>query len=159
MKPYPCPWCINRMNDRTLGAMGTLRVLVSGWRYWPRKEAGRIHTSLERIRETTDQDIVMVVIDGMCPRGGADDYAHEWARSQHPSRLVMYERHPAIYTGGKLHGPERNTHMVELGLDILLSFPESWTRRTGGTWDCTRKAMATNCIWHVEAYAHEPLKT
>lgn len=138
---YPCPHCINGLNYRSLGMPGLFRVLVSGWRYWPRNKAYIIHDKLDVVRMALKPEIVMVVVDGLCPRGGVDDYAHDWAVNGDQSlRSVIPEQHPGIYMAGRFWGPERNQHMVDLGVDYFLGFPESGSKQSGGTWDCIRRA-------------------
>lgn len=141
---YQCPACTAGLNNFTLGAMNFMRVLVTGWRYWPLAEAHRVHQKLEYIQRINPDDI-LVIVEGACHRGGVDQYAYEWAVGQNSPR-VLSERHPATFSSdGRVQGPQRNSHMVSLGVDILLSFPESGTQQTGGTWDCTRKAKQTGC--------------
>jgi hypothetical protein len=91
----------------------------------------------------------MVVVDGACPYGGVDVYAHEWANGGVLMPSVISERHEAPYVNGKIQGPARNSEMVRLGADICLSFPgESFQQQRGGTYDCTMKAMRAGIpVW------------
>lgn len=148
---YPCPWCVNGLNNRTVGVPGFVRVLVTGWRFWPRKDLSIVHDVLFQVRAYYPPETVIVVVEGMCPRGGVDEYAYQWAEGLGFSN-VLPERHPGIYTAGRFWGPERNSHMVSLGVDVALSFPESGTKQTGGTWDCTRKIQATGLVPVVTPY-------
>lgn len=152
MSTYQCPHCTQGLNNKTLGAMGYLRVLVSGWRFWPREEISRVHNTLYMIRGKYP-DVTMVVVEGACHRGGADEYAYEWAVANEQNN-VLSERHPATFApNGQLLGPDRNTHMVNLGFDVLLSFPQfEDKRRSGGTWDCTRKALQVPCEFYIQGH-------
>jgi hypothetical protein len=51
---------------------------------------------------------------------------------------IQIESHPARAFGAWPEcGPRRNSHMVSLGADICLAFPQPGSK---GTWDCARKA-------------------
>lgn len=149
---YQCPNCTQGLNNKTLGAMGSIRTLVTGWRWWPREEIHCVHNELHMIRGKYP-NVTMVVVEGACHRGGVDEYAYEWAIANQENN-VLSERHPATFAyNGQLLGPDRNTHMVNLGLNVLLSFPESQDKkRSGGTWDCTRKALQDPCEFYIRAY-------
>lgn len=122
--------------------MGMFRILISGWRFWPKDDAHVITGRLDSF-SMVYADQPLVIVEGACPKGGVDLYAYEWAVS-HPEygSRIFSERHPGIFSGDKFLGPARNSHMVDLGADYLLSFPESRSKQIGGTWDCTRKAIS-----------------
>lgn len=116
------------------------RILVTGWRFWPRDAAYVVHDALARA--VLDDPLVgqrhVIVVDGWCPRGGVDRWANEWARENEP--LIQWERHRAKWSAtGKLLGPQCNTLMVNLGADVCLAFPAASSR---GTVDCMDKAKA-----------------
>lgn len=148
---YNCPHCTQGVNNGTLGDMNLIRILVSGWRFWPEDEAHRVYARLNWAQSIYAPSKI-VVVEGACHKGGVDQYAYEWAMMQDPD-LVATERHPAIYAGERLLGPERNSHMVNLGFHLLLSFPQTWTRKTGGTWDCTRKAQMVSANCYIDPYS------
>lgn len=152
MNKYNCPHCEQGLNNRTLGDMTLVRILVTGWRFWPRERAHEVGDRIERMWHDLFPLARIVVVDGACEYGGADLYAHEWAVAQN-SDQVLSERHPAIRIGGRLLGPQRNSHMVDLGFHAALSFPESRSRKTGGTWDCTRKIQAVSSMFHIHPYS------
>lgn len=116
------------------------RILVTAWRYWPRDAAYVIHDALTEavFADPYVGNHRVIVVDGKCPHGGGDKYAHEWAVEHEP--FTISERHPAkTGPGGRLLGPERNSLMVSLGADVCLSFPGPGSR---GTVDCANKARA-----------------
>jgi hypothetical protein len=116
------------------------RILVTGWRFWPRDAAYVIHDALAEA-VLVDPHVgkrLVVVVDGWCPRGGVDKWANQWAREHEP--LVQWERHRAkVGPGGRFMGPERNSLMVNLGADVCLAFPAG---SSTGTVDCMKKARA-----------------
>jgi len=115
------------------------RILVTGWRDWPRESAWVIENALRRraFGAGIPANRRIVVVDGLCPYGGADQWAHEWA-VRHQDLNIGWERHPAARgPQGQLLGPARNTKMVKLGADVCLAFPGPGSR---GTIDCMTKA-------------------
>jgi hypothetical protein len=114
------------------------RILVTGWRHWPREAAWYVHRELHTTVAPLLGGVPIIVVDGWCPYGGVDLYAHEWAVSRYGEQAS--ERHEAQWgPRGRLLGPERNTKMVNLGADICLAFPGPNSR---GTVDCVNKAKA-----------------
>jgi hypothetical protein len=115
------------------------RILVTGWRAWPREAAYVIHQTLfDAVRADPLFGRQVVVVDGACPHGGIDEYAHEWAAA-HPGHCTS-ERHPANWRQlGKAAGMIRNQFMVDLGADICLGFPGPSSR---GTIHCMDRARA-----------------
>jgi hypothetical protein len=115
------------------------RILVTGWRAWPREAAFVVHQTLfDAVRADPEFGRHVVVVDGECPYGGVDLYAHEWA-SAHPSHCSS-ERHPAQWTQlGKAAGMARNQLMVDLGADVCLGFPGPGSK---GTVHCMARARA-----------------
>lgn len=110
------------------------RILVTGSRDW--HDAGTIDLNLIAVTGRLDAFRKVVVIDGMCPKGGADQLAYE-AAVRHGWGT---ERYPAEDFGSwPLCGPKRNAHLVTLDIDLCLAFP---TAKSVGTWDCVRKANA-----------------
>lgn len=79
--------------------------------------------------------ILVVVVEGRCPRGGVDLVAQHWAE-QTPG--AEDEGHPADWDiFGKAAGRRRNSVMVSRGAKLCVAFPVPTSR---GTWDCVRKA-------------------
>lgn len=110
------------------------RVLVTGSRDWT--DAETIRRNLIGVTGHLDALRRVVVIDGACPKGGADDIAHKEAKSLGWGT----ERYPAEDFGSwPFCGPLRNAHMVSLGADVCLAFPGP---NSSGTWDCVKKANA-----------------
>jgi hypothetical protein len=135
-----------------------LRILVTGWRHWPATRTYVIEEALDAARggvlpcARTPKDPTatlafvsrpdwynrpVIVRHGMCPYGGADLWADQWAvRYGH-----LADRHPAekFHPQMRIAGPLRNSWMVEHGPkpDVCLAFPGP---NSSGTWDCVRKA-------------------
>ena len=119
----------------------TFRLLVTGWRFWPREASWVIHRQLELARwALVGPRNRMIVVDGECPRGGVDLYAHEWALEFIGPEGT--ERHPAPWKEmGNAAGPQRNQFMVDLGADICFAFPGPVVPgKKGGTRDCIERA-------------------
>lgn len=127
------------------------RVLVTGWRFWPRQEAFRVHDALVwAVTVFLPFSRHLVVVDGACPYGGVDLYAHEWATGRPDTSS---RRYPAKVVNGKLLGPQRNAEMVAQGADVCLGFPElEQEQPRGGTWDCIRKARKAGIPTFVIPY-------
>lgn len=115
------------------------RILVTGWRAWPREAAYVVHQTLfDAVRADPEFGRQVVVVDGECPYGGVDEYAHEWACA-HVTHCAS-ERHPAQWKQlGKAAGMARNQLMVDLGADVCLGFPGPSSR---GTVHCMERARA-----------------
>ncbi len=120
------------------------RILVTGWRDWPRSAAYVVHHALTvASAEPLSSGRIVLVVEGQCPYGGADEYAFEWAEAHRP--LVIPERHPAPWKQlGKAAGFYRNTHMVNLGADVCLGFPgpPRADGKRSGTQHCMDEAKA-----------------
>lgn len=135
--------------------MGDFRVLVTGWRYWPKDAAWVIDDALFRVYNTLFKRsgaAQMVVVEGQCPYGGADEHAYDWVQRAvgHGRTDVRSERHPAEVTPeGRVRGAERNARMVQRGARVCLAFPgDSYLRQRGGTFDCAMKALAAQIpVW------------
>jgi hypothetical protein len=119
------------------------RILVTGWRDWPRTAASVVHNALDAIVEELAPEATRIIVtEGECPYGGVDQYAREWA-VRHEPRTVP-DPHPAKWrTLGKAAGMIRNAEMVALQPDVCLAFPGPGSR---GTIDCMRKAEAANIL-------------
>jgi len=119
------------------------RILVTGWRFWPRPAAYVVRSTLAMVAAPALlAGQAVVVIEGKCPRGGVDDYAFEWAMS-HVDSNVHSIRMPAQWDlFGKAAGSRRNQDMVDRGADICLGFPGPPIRKTSGTTDCMTRASA-----------------
>jgi hypothetical protein len=115
-----------------------IRVLVTGWRGWPSSHRSIIWNKLDSLWDKFGiprEKHKLIIVHGKCPYGGVDQWAQHWAIN----RRQRWEPHEAERIGGRLLGPERNAHMVNLGARICLAFPGPGSR---GTIDCARKARA-----------------
>lgn len=119
--------------------MNNYRILVTGWRAWPREASYVVHQTLfDAVRADPEFGRHVVVVDGECPYGGVDEYAYEWACA-HPAHCTS-ERVPAQWKQfGKAAGMMRNQVMVDRGADICLGFPGPSSR---GTIHCMERARA-----------------
>lgn len=114
----------------------TYRVLVTGTRRADHRHRSFIrHHLLEAIGHIPiGQTDRVVVIHGDAP--GVDLLVDDIVRND--LDLIRLEAYPATNFGSwPACGPRRNSHMVSLGADICLAFPD---RDSRGTWDCARKA-------------------
>lgn len=125
------------------------RLLVSGWRFWPRGAASRVWQILAQKRLLLPPDMLLVVVDGACPYDGVDAYAHEWATvNEAAGHNVRSEREPASWSKyRRAAGPIRNQSMVDKGADEMVAFPqfaapESYRGKRSGTHDCIQRAQA-----------------
>lgn len=134
----------------------TYRVLVSGWRDWPVTDAWAVHSALERVRKALPLGIVMVVVEGACPFGGADLFAYQWAvRAGQHGWNVVPERHPADFGRlGSVAGPKRNREMVDAGAHEALVFLGP---RSKGTIGCLNMIMDANIPARVLPYSRATL--
>ena len=114
--------------------MKPYRILVTGSRDWT--DADTIDLNLIGATGRLDCLRGVVVVDGQCTKGGADQLAHEAAKR----RGWGTERYPADWNQhGKAAGSIRNQEMIALGADLVLAFP---LPGSVGTWDCIRRASA-----------------
>lgn len=108
------------------------RILVTGSRRWDDafvvdRELGAL---LRRIVREDWTEIVLV--------HGAAKGLDTIAAGMAAHYKLRPEAHPAEAHGSWPYcGPMRNQHMVDLGADICLAFPQS---KSTGTWDCVRRA-------------------
>jgi len=144
---YPGPFYAPHLNQDER----EFRILVTGWRLWPHADRAFIGQVLYEVWMYNCTGFggpdgsrpairLCTVVDGACPYGGVDHYAHKWAMSMGLS--IRSERHPAAWDGPKLLGKERNSEMVAAGADIALAFPgpgSGW-----GTMDCMKKIINAN---------------
>lgn len=123
------------------------RILVTGWRFWPRPAAHVVRSTLTAVAAPAllaGQPVV--VVEGKCPRGGVDEYAFEWATFHAPNN-VQPLRMPAHWDlHGKAAGPIRNQDMVNRGADICLGFPGPPTLKPSGTEDCMNRAREARIL-------------
>jgi hypothetical protein len=117
----------------------TYRILVTGWRDWPKEDAwwvwDKLYWAYGRFWYMNSMvDAPVIVRHGDCPYGGVDRWAGVWARhNEH-----IEDPHPAPWKElGKAAGNVRNSHMVNLGADVCLAFPGPGSK---GTIDCLNKA-------------------
>jgi hypothetical protein len=103
------------------------RVLVTGSRDWPDKEA--VWQALAETVRALPADRDLVLVHGACPTG-ADAMAHEWACGFG----AVIEAHPANWViNGKRAGFIRNERMVQLGADLVLAFIKDGSRGASHT--------------------------
>jgi hypothetical protein len=139
--------------------MTPFRILVTGWRDWPKEDADLVGKVLHcYVIAALAEGFEVVVVDGECEYGGADQWAHDWV-VQYGSPLVTSERHPAERhpKTGRILGPQRNAKMVSLGADVCLAFPGPGNNPRSGTRNCMNQAMAAG-IPTVTNIWGEPLR-
>lgn len=108
------------------------RILVTGSRNWDDRDT--IRQALASAWETLGRHPEATLVHGDCHLGGADRIADGIWRSWG----LPVEPHPAERGhDGRILGPERNQHMVDLGADLCLAFPLAGSR---GTRNCMRLA-------------------
>ena len=109
------------------------RILITGSRRWT--DAATIKRALlDAIWDLGAPPRNITVVHGDCHLGGADILAAEIAEGVG----MTVEPHPAERgPRGEVLGPKRNAHMVSLGADLCLAFPDPKSR---GTFDCMKKA-------------------
>jgi hypothetical protein len=115
-----------------------LRILVTGSRHCTLEQAEQIVVAVLNtvVNALADDDQDVIIVHGKCPQGGVDMVAHLWATEN----AATPEPHPADWDRhGVAAGPIRNTEMAALGARLCLAFP---ARKSPGTWDCIRKAVA-----------------
>lgn len=131
------------------------RVIVTGWRDWPREDKGAVEKFIEwHTLSGRRSRRPLVIVQGECDKGGVDQYADEWAAANGWTS----EGHPADWQAlGKSAGPLRNAHMVELGADLCLAFPGLRAFSNGfarsGTAGCLAMAIAAGIPTFVLPYA------
>ncbi len=82
------------------------RILVTGWRFWPRAFSWFVDQMLTVAASwPVDAGRKVIVVDGECPRGGVDLYAHEWTTRElvprSPGRHRQDRWHPGLYEQGQ----------------------------------------------------------
>lgn len=102
-----------------------MRILITGSRDWPYPYD--VFRTIEQAIALGPNDEVPTIVHGDCPTG-ADSHARTWCETN--PDLVVHEPHPADWSIGKKAGPLRNQHMVDLGADICLAFPQGESRGT-----------------------------
>lgn len=113
-------------------SISTPRILVTGSRDWT--DEATISRALADAWSRTGRHPGATLVHGACHLGGADIIARDIWRSWG----LPDEPHPAARdASGRLLGPERNAHMVNLGADLCLAFPLPTSR---GTRNCVRLA-------------------
>lgn len=109
------------------------RILITGSRHW-NDEPTIKRALMDAIWDLGTLPVNITVVHGACHLGGADTIAAEIAEGFG----MKVEAHPAERgPRGEVLGPKRNAHMVSLGADLCLAFPDAKSR---GTIDCMRKA-------------------
>lgn len=133
-----------------LGADGDVRVLVTGWRYWPELFAFVVYQALDAAfwqSMAVPAARRFVVVHGACPQGGVDAFAQRWADR---NAFAVSEPHPGRWVGRRFLGPERNQEMVNAGARLCLAFPGPGSR---GTLDCLGRAIAADIPVEVVAWS------
>lgn len=152
--------------------MNAFRVLVTGSRSWPSRDA--VWDRLWSVcAEHLPDGGTLTVVHGDCDTDdgtqGADAYAHMWCALMPPPTditdiHVIEERHPAdwgrtcdircfhrqrVKDGHPycaMAGPIRNQAMVDLGAHLVLAFPLPESR---GTWQCVSAARSAGLVVEV----------
>lgn len=116
-----------------------MRILVTGSRDWPYPEV--VYRELSWVKDNSKFD-KLIVVEGACIYGGADEFAHTWAEDMKFSgEEVDCERHPADWEKhGKSAGFIRNQEMVDLGADLCLAFRFNSSKGTTHTIERARAA-------------------
>lgn len=111
-----------------------MRILVTGSRYWPYPEV--VYRELSEAARNAAGPIV--VVEGACHLGGADEHAHTWAEDMaFRGDDVTSERHPADWDlHGKAAGFIRNQQMVHAGADLCVAFILNGSRGATHCADC-----------------------
>lgn len=136
----------------------TYRVLVTGSRSWPSRDA-----VWERLAMLCAEELpgggTLTVVHGDCP-SGADRFARKWCVMADPFAgptdiRVIQECHAADWDRfGKAAGFRRNAEMVALGADLVLAFPWPGDRKLSrGTWHCIDAARKAGLIVEIVAPA------
>jgi len=77
----------------------------------------------------------ITVVHGDCPTGGdafTTEFINKIERSMRSYNLILrLETHPADWSKGKAAGPARNKHMVELGANLAVVFPQKGAPNKG----------------------------
>lgn len=122
-----------------------MRIIVTGGRHAnsdPAREL--VWRTLDKLTEGYAPQ-ALVIVQGDCHLGGADKQAKEWALA----RGVHVESYPASNFGSWPDcGPRRNRHMVSLGADLCVGFPEPGSK---GTWGCLKEAVDAGIPVYVHA--------
>ncbi len=131
-----------------------LRVLVTGSRHADDSHRAGIRLALNHhVAQLGGSDgRPVVIVQGECPKGGADLYAQMWAVERWADGFdIKAESHPAEAFGPwPACGPLRNSHMVGLGAHLCLAFPLAGIRaRSRGTWDTIEKAIAAGITTYI----------
>lgn len=137
--------------------MSAFRILVTGWRYWPKEDSGVIDKALHAYAfAALGEGYEVVVVDGQCEYGGADEWAYQWVLKQ-DTPLITPERHPAERDPRthRILGTQRNLRMVELGADVCLAFPGPNPSPRSGTRHCMKLAMKVGIPTVTNTYGHE----
>jgi hypothetical protein len=146
-----------------------LRILVTGWRFWPVEYVGIVWNALDavsagvlpsaavlkagdaRTAQPARRDWLngpVIVRHGQCPFGGVDLHAEQWAIE----RGHRVERYPADFAmNGPGAGPRRNEFMAsqQPAADICLAFPGPVSR---GTIDCATRAWKAGIETVITAF-------
>lgn len=147
------------------GSLPPYRLLVTGWRFWPRTNAFQVHSLLLQIRNWLPADRQMIVAEGACPYDGVDAYAHEWATANADLNIIT-DRDPAKWkVYDRAAGPLRNQAMVDKGPNFFLAFPQFRTReeaalrraRRSGTHDCIERAVKAGVGGYINPWVGDPM--
>lgn len=106
-----------------------MRVLVTGARDYVHRRL--IWTILDGFLAQAGADEEVVVIEGQCPKGGADKFAEEWAKAHAPR--VDHLPFPADWKRfAKSAGPIRNRRMLKEGRPtVVLAFHDDLAHSSG----------------------------
>jgi hypothetical protein len=96
-----------------------VRILACGDRNYPVERRTFLWAVLDGLLGSADQDEEVVLIEGQCPSGGADQFAEDWARALAPR--VIHLPFPADWKRfGRRAGPIRNVAMLEQGRPTIV---------------------------------------
>lgn len=138
--------------------MPTFRVLVTGGRRRPDEQ-----TVWDHLTAPLAVGVDLTVVHGDCPQG-VDGYVDRWCRTaiRVTSRCrVTVETHPASDFGSwPACGPKRNAHMVRLGADLVLAYPDhsGSGRGSPGTYGCVDLAVRAGLPVTIHRLPDDPPK-
>lgn len=125
-----------------------MKVLVTGDRF--HDDPWIVSAVLQGLYTTNDISDGFVVIEGQCPKGGADLYAEQWAKA-HAEEGVEHLPFPADWEQyGKSAGPIRNRQMLKEGKpDLVVAFHDDLFA-SKGTKDMVDVAMKAGVpVYHI----------
>lgn len=121
-----------------------MKILVTGDRFHDDPEI--VHTVLSGFwaRSLFEN---FTVVEGQCPKGGADLYAAQWAAAVEG---VVHDPHPADWNKyGRAAGPIRNQEMLDTDPDVVIAFHDD-LENSKGTKDMVERAVKKGTpVYHI----------